>query len=378
MMSLLRFCSVIRFFTGSLFAWIFLGLGASIAGFLCAPLRAQGFYGCIMAGDTAGIPYATVYIPALKKGAITDSKGYYRVESIPAGAYRVEFSSIGYQTMSDTLVLTTGEELEYPVRLQETAYMLKEVFVMPDGGNYALEVMRKVGENASSYYDAIASYEAEVADSYEQNIADFPVAFRRMIKTMAFLTPARKYVNLIFKYPELTFKIAQTVSYDGKDAVNRHCRLVECNEKLSDKERKLIVPKEESPSFLFRAVSNRYLPWGEREIGKYGFEWRGSYEEGGHIVDVIEFTPKKDSYAQKGCVHVIKDLWCVLKVEYASLAGDGRIECREILPDLFLPVSILDAVRFEIPADSIEGIKGMNFCMSTGRSITYTGISVKE
>lgn len=37
-------------------------------------LHAQEFRGRIMANDSAGVPYVTIYFPALRMGAITDQQ----------------------------------------------------------------------------------------------------------------------------------------------------------------------------------------------------------------------------------------------------------------------------------------------------------------
>ncbi len=377
-MFLSRFYASVRFFSGigAVLGWLFFSL--SIAGLSTVSLHAQEFYGRIMANDSTGVPYATIYLPALRMGAITDKQGYYRINSLPAGTYRVEFSSIGYQTVSDTLFLGAGEELEYPVRLPEIVYTLKEVFVMPDGSDYALEVIRKVQENAPAYYGRFLSYEAEVIKRYDQNIKDLQDVVRRGKKVFAIIPMMRRYFNLILKYPDLAYRTGRIVTYDGQGAVNSHCRLIECNERLSDREQDLIVPREGWTSGLFFEVNSRYLPWREREMKKYEFEWIGSYKEKDRTVEVIEFIPRKGKYKRKGRVHVITDLWCVLRVEYPSLSGGEWVECQEVLPDLYLPVSVLSQGKVAIPPDSISGVNGMNCSILTGSAIRYIDISVQE
>lgn len=43
---------------------------------------------------------ATVYIPDLKLGVITDTAGYYKFSSLPSGRYLIEVHSIGYKTFT--------------------------------------------------------------------------------------------------------------------------------------------------------------------------------------------------------------------------------------------------------------------------------------
>jgi len=51
----------------------------------------------------AGVPSASVYIPDLKLGALADSNGYYKFNSLPSGSYLVEVRSVGYKTIIRTI-----------------------------------------------------------------------------------------------------------------------------------------------------------------------------------------------------------------------------------------------------------------------------------
>lgn len=373
-----RFYASVRFFIGIWSVWRWLFFSLNIAVLSVGALHAQEFHGRIMANDSAGVPYATIYLPALRMGAITDQQGYYRINSLPAGAYRVEFSSVGHQSVSDTLVLGVEEDLEYSVRLPEIVYTLNEVFVMPDGSDYALEVIRKVQENAPAYYGRVLSYEAEVIERHDQNVKDMQNIIRRAKKVFAIIPMMRRYFDLMLKYPDLAYRTSKIITYDGQRTVNSHCRLIECNKRLSDKEQELIVPRDGWTPGLFGEIHSRYLPWREGKMKKYEFEWIGSYREGDRTIEVIEFIPRKGKYKPKGRVHVITGLWCVLKVEYPTSAGGKRIECQEVFPDLYLPVSVLSQHKLEVPADSVPDVNGMNCFLLTGSAIRYIDISIQE
>lgn len=111
---------------------------------------------------------------------------------------------------------------------------------------------------------------------------------------------------------------------------------------------------------------------------KFDFEWNGSYEEGGRVIDVIEFSPKENKeFWNKGSIYIVEDLWCILRVEYSSFVGGGRYECREVSPDCYLPVSLLMDVSCAAPMDSVN-TKSISLKMLTGSSISYKNISVKK
>src|ERR1700712_5662277 len=49
---------------------------------------------------------ATVYIPDLKLGVVTDTSGYYKFNSLPSGRYLIEVHSIGFKTFTKTVTIS--------------------------------------------------------------------------------------------------------------------------------------------------------------------------------------------------------------------------------------------------------------------------------
>ncbi len=79
---------------------------------------------------------ATVYIPQMKTGVITNSYGFYSI-SVPAGSYTVNFSFIGYQTQSPLVNLTTSKQLN--LMLEEDTKQIDEVVVTGEKKNRNVE-----------------------------------------------------------------------------------------------------------------------------------------------------------------------------------------------------------------------------------------------
>lgn len=72
---------------------------------------------------------ATVYIPQLGLGAISNAYGYYSV-SLPPGKYNVEFSYVGYDKITREIDFNSDTRLA--IELKETHRELKEVTVTAD------------------------------------------------------------------------------------------------------------------------------------------------------------------------------------------------------------------------------------------------------
>jgi len=72
---------------------------------------------------------ATVFIPELVKGTITNAYGFYSI-TLPEGDYNAEFSYVGYEKMTIPVRLHTN--IPRNVRLERAVSSLKEVTVIAD------------------------------------------------------------------------------------------------------------------------------------------------------------------------------------------------------------------------------------------------------
>ncbi len=69
---------------------------------------------------------ATVYIPAIDKGTITNVYGFYSL-SVPPGDYPIEFRYVGYQTETRQVNLTANQRMD--VELANASKQLEEIIV---------------------------------------------------------------------------------------------------------------------------------------------------------------------------------------------------------------------------------------------------------
>ncbi len=79
------------------------------------------------ASTQAPLPGATVFIPDLKQGTVTDNNGRYRLDDLPLGRWLVVFRYVGYATHSVLVDLTQTTELD--VVLQPAILESQEVVI---------------------------------------------------------------------------------------------------------------------------------------------------------------------------------------------------------------------------------------------------------
>lgn len=71
---------------------------------------------------------ATVFIPDMNKGTVSDSKGKYELTGIPNGKMKIEFSYLGYTNRIETVILNKSD-LKLDVQLAQTAIEAEELVV---------------------------------------------------------------------------------------------------------------------------------------------------------------------------------------------------------------------------------------------------------
>ncbi|MDD6782081.1 MAG: carboxypeptidase-like regulatory domain-containing protein, partial [Bacteroidales bacterium] len=79
-------------------------------------------------------------------GGITDVDGEFRLEAVPVGAYRLEISFIGYQSIEKQIIVEQEAQTinVRTLKLQEDAQLLGEVEVVGQGSQMRFDIDKKV------------------------------------------------------------------------------------------------------------------------------------------------------------------------------------------------------------------------------------------
>ncbi|NMM47128.1 TonB-dependent receptor [Marinigracilibium pacificum] len=103
-----------------------------VAGVYTAQAQNGSLSGMITDGETGEeLIGATVYIPSIAKGAVTDIYGNYSIKGIPAGTYKVEVSYVTYQKNTiEGVEIKDGQNTEISVALSTAEQQLDEVVVV--------------------------------------------------------------------------------------------------------------------------------------------------------------------------------------------------------------------------------------------------------
>lgn len=77
--------------------------------------------------NTNGVAFANVYLPELEKGTTTDDNGFFKIENLPSGTYKIIVSFIGYETQSLNIKIPYDGQLA--IQLKPSAIEMEEIIV---------------------------------------------------------------------------------------------------------------------------------------------------------------------------------------------------------------------------------------------------------
>ena len=80
------------------------------------------------AENYAALEQASIYISILEKGTATNENGFYELNDLPIGSFILVVSSIGFETFSTTINISSGENI-INVSLTPSAIEMEEVIV---------------------------------------------------------------------------------------------------------------------------------------------------------------------------------------------------------------------------------------------------------
>ena len=86
--------------------------------------------GIIITSDGQVAEMVSVFIPALKKGTVTNNKGVFEFKKLQAGSYGIEVTLTGYETLQQTAVVSANNTTSVSFRLTASNAELNTVVVM--------------------------------------------------------------------------------------------------------------------------------------------------------------------------------------------------------------------------------------------------------
>ncbi|MEM7575003.1 MAG: DUF5686 and carboxypeptidase regulatory-like domain-containing protein [Bacteroidota bacterium] len=125
------------------------------------PLGAQVITGRITNEFQEPVPFANIFVQQLQTGTISDDAGQYELRLDVEGEYNLVFSSLGYESRSER-VLLVGDTAWVNIQLHTSGVELDEIVVSASERDPAFGIIKKVIDHKEVQLTA--------ADSYRTNI----------------------------------------------------------------------------------------------------------------------------------------------------------------------------------------------------------------
>ncbi|MAU72788.1 MAG: TonB-dependent receptor [Pseudozobellia sp.] len=111
------------------------------------------------------VVYATIALKGTSKGAVADENGNYNLSGLKAGSYTIQFSGVGYETVTQQISITANERLELNITMNSSTQSLDEVVIT---SNRVRETLDEVPSSVS----VISPQQIENFGQTSTNVAD--------------------------------------------------------------------------------------------------------------------------------------------------------------------------------------------------------------
>ncbi|MGH1435868.1 MAG: DUF5686 and carboxypeptidase regulatory-like domain-containing protein [Lewinella sp.] len=284
-------------------------------------LQAQVITGRIINEFREPLPYANVYVQQLKTGTVSDGEGNYEMRLDVEGEYNLVFSSLGYESKSERVMLV-GDTAWVNIQLSTSSFDLEEIVVSAKDKDPAYAVIRKVIENKDRQLRSADSYRTKVylkaveesevtpreeAPKVEVDLSapdadPFAAEAAENQALLAGLNLVEMEVMLNYQYPR-QYKEERT-AYQAYGSTNG-----------------LFLPIFAETDFNFYrnlvylpgiADAPVISPLSNNAILSYKYELLGTTYLDGRLVNEIKVIPRKEGNSTvKGTIWIVEDEWTI-------------------------------------------------------------------
>ncbi len=290
--------------------------------------------------------YVMIYFPALSTGTMTDESGNF-VMNLPSwhlNKIDVEYSRIGYDTVTKTVTLTGDvTELE-TVNMQVQTLMLTAAYVTPDGMSPSEFILSKVWEKTKENRQKELTYGADITFNFATH--ELPLVVGALPKGK--VTLAKLAVRMMGYGSLLSYVIKNDdISAEGslsRTAVNG--KPMDFSQKITKSSPSSLPKGVQKDIFqllndidLFELVYGETNDWGQKFSKKHKFKLVGTYEYGGRHEEDGSWSGREKITLN---IHIVEEEWGILKIQCISREGEiMRGECRDSGNGVYMPVSFI-------------------------------------
>lgn len=286
--------------------------------------------------DSTGVamPYSTIFVEELQRGALADQKGEFLITDVPNGSYHVRASYIGYST-KQTDVQVADRDVFMSFVLHEEAISLAEVIILPEGVDFATYVMTQLEKHRQPLKKKMTAYDATVRAKLDKQIDLSHMPHKGLLRIAARMVAWGKVFNILTKYPDFQLEMEEDVQFRKGKMKDGNLRITKVEPDLNRRELKSVMQKD---WFLDMNLYDKFYD----EVGKklkqlqgknpkYKVQYMGSYEENDRLVFILKYGRTQ--------VEIVDECWQIRRMQYHANTRTINFEFQELVPGVFLPVA---------------------------------------
>lgn len=286
--------------------------------------------------DSAGVvmPYSTIFVDDLQRGALADQKGEFVITDVPSGKHNVRASYIGYTT-KQTEVVVGERDVFLTFTLHEEAISLAEVIILPEGVDFATYVMTQLEKHRQPLKKKMSAYDATVRAKLDKKIDLSHFPHKGLLRIAARMVAWGRVFNLLTKYPDFQLEMEEDVQFRKGKMHNGDLRITNVQPDLNRRELKAVLQKD---WFLDMNLYDKFYDEVAKKLKqlqgknpKYKVQYKGSYEEDGRLVFILKYGSTQ--------VEVVDECWQIRRMQYHARTRTINFEFQELVPGVFLPVA---------------------------------------
>lgn len=327
----------------------------------CQAVMAANIEGRIVDSNNSPMAYVTVWIEGNGMTTVTGLDGSYLLRDVPAGQHQLNASFIGYRKESLQVTVKEDGQNTCDFVMDETCEVMHELFVTPKGESIEEFLLRMVAEHRKKLREVVASYNGRASLYWETDndstFNNLPNNIYSPLKFVFRLMGYGKLIEIHHDYPGAKFVVDRNLTFNGKIKGDRQ---VVSSMKPNFKSDEVAYLEKHSWSLDRNIYDDIYDNFDAKKLEKQRQNRLKAAEQGKEIKSKDSLYVKyiglyeedgRDVYVlQKGNtqLHIVDGVWQIKRLTTVGKADkDVRLECRELLPGIFLPVSCYSNVKID-------------------------------
>lgn len=291
-------------------------------------VNAQGVRGKVTNFQGDAIAFATIYIPDLSTGSITNSEGKYELKLSP-GKHSLLFQSLGYQTQK--IEIAVGPDfVEKNVQLPVQDYLIPEIKVLASGEDPALYIMRKAIAMAPYYQKQVSKYSCKVYLKGSGIFEKIPFLFEKQMKKSG-----------IKENEPFVMETVSKIDFELPDKMNQKVLAMRSTGRDNNTSPMPMIVNSLYDAEKYGMIS----PLGRNALKNYDFKLVSSFIDQGRTINKIWVLPNNKGAQDvfSGYIYIADDYWNIQSAELnfkgPMVTGKMNQMCAEVSPNVYMTVS---------------------------------------